>query len=182
MRCTFTLFTVISSISLHYNLTLTNTAWWSHVKHSLLMSCPKQSLFTINSFMWWTGRQNLWLKCQHFLIIIYSLYVSKAPDQSTRSKHLAVATQGLISLVLPDKATQYVPCMFTGATLTSLWPPAPQFHCSCPGARCHTCRPPAASEWCSGSSSTDSPASPSPRSLDSPTDSHCKHSNIPPQT
>lgn len=87
-------------------------------------------------------------------------------------KHLAAATQGLISLTLLDKTTQYVSGMFTGATLTSLWPPAPQSHCSFPGGRCHTCRPPAASAWCSGSSSTESPASPSPSSLDSPTQSN----------
>lgn len=42
--CTFTPFTVTSGISLHYNLTFTNSAWWSLVKHLLLISCQRQIL------------------------------------------------------------------------------------------------------------------------------------------
>lgn len=96
--------------------------------------------------------------------------------ESRALKHLAAVSWDLISLALQDKTTPCVPRMFTGAPLTSLWPPAPQSHCSWPGARCHMCHPPAASVWCSGSSSTESSASPSPSSLDSPTQSNTRSS------
>lgn len=87
--------------------------------------------------------------------------------ESGDSKHVTAATQALISLTVGHKTTVHVPGVFT-----SLWPPALRSHCSCQAARCRMCRRPAASAWCSGSSSTESRACPSPGSLDSPTQSN----------
>lgn len=191
MRCTFTPFTVISSISLHYTLTFYKQCLWSLVKHPLLMSCQRHILRYIQYSL--KGNKEYWQN----LYYTYNLRV-KGPVLCLLICQLTQINRSLFTLnsftwwyvngtvksplTFAEKTAQGIPVMFTGTTLTSLLPPAPQLRCSCPGERCHTCHRPAASEWCSGSLSTESPAFPSSRSLDSPTVGHCKHSNIPPLT